>query len=163
MKSNHITRPYRELAVKSATPVGLVIFLYDFAIEALHRASREIDAGNIEGRTAELNYCLSVISELQRSLNFEVGGEVAKRLTDLYDVTRGKILEANIKSSKEIIERLVEVLTSIREAWQVVEKETAGKSNEELAALAPEAPAMKPAAPSPVPPEGEEPKLRWSA
>lgn len=160
MKSNHITRQYRELAVKSATPVGLVIFLYDFAIEALFRASREIDAGNIEGRTAELNYCLSVISELQRSLNFEAGGDVAKRLTDLYDVARAKILEANIKSSKEIIERLAGVLGSTREAWQVVEEKTAGKAGAESAA---EAPRITPAAPSSAPPEDGESNLRWSA
>ena len=160
MRSNHIARQYRELAVKSATPVGLVIFLYDFAIEALLRASREIDAGNIEGRTAELNYCLSVISELQHSLNFDEGGEVAKRLMDLYDVSRTKILEANIKSSKEIIERLAQVLASIREAWQVVEEKSAGKTGAELAA---EAPRTAPAAPSPAPPEGEESNLRWSA
>lgn len=160
MKPNHITRQYRELAVKSATPVGLIIFLYDFAIEALLRASREIDAGNIEGRTAELNYCLSVITELQRSLNFEQGGEVAKHLTDLYDVSRAKILEANIKSSKEIIERLVQVLASIRDAWQVVEEKAAGKTGAEVA---PEAPRMNPAAPSPAPPDVEESNLRWSA
>jgi flagellar secretion chaperone FliS len=160
MKPNSITRQYRELAVKSATPVGLIIFLYDFAIEALMRAAREIETGSIEGRTAELNYCLSVISELQRSLNYEAGGEVAKRLTDLYDVTRAKILEANIKASKEIIERLAEVLSSIREAWRVVEQQTTGKPGVELA---PEAPAMKSATPAPIPPEGEPTNLRWSA
>jgi flagellin-specific chaperone FliS len=103
---------------------------------------------------------LSVISELQRSLNFEAGGEVARRLTDLYDVARGKILEANIKSRREIIERLAEVLSSIREAWQLVEQQTAGQPGTELAA---EAPPMKPAAPSPAPPEGEQTNVRWSA
>jgi flagellar secretion chaperone FliS len=160
MKSNHIARQYRELAVKSATPVGLVILLYDFAIEALIRAATEVETGNIEGRTAELNYCLSVISELQRSLNHEAGGDVARRLTDLYDVTRAKILEANIKSSQEIIERLANVLTSIREAWQVVEEKTAGTPGMELAA---EAPPMKPTATPPAPVEDEQTNLRWSA
>lgn len=124
------------------------------------RAAREIETGNIEGRTAELNYCLSVISELQRSLNYEAGGEVAQRLTDLYDVARAKVLEANIKASKEIIERLAEVLSSIREAWQVVEQQTAGKPGAELA---PEAPPIKSATPAPAPPEGEPTNLRWSA
>lgn len=160
MNSNHIARHYRELAIKSATPVGLVILLYDFAIEALIRASMEIEAGNIEGRTAELNYCLAVLNELQRSLNFEEGGEVAKRLTDLYDVARGKILEANIRSSKEIVERLSEVLTSIRGAWQVAEEKIAGQPGTEAAA---EAPATKPAVPSSDPPETDHLNLQWSA
>jgi flagellar protein FliS len=127
MNSNRVARQYRELAIKAATPIGLVILLYDMAIESLARAIREMDAGNIEARTAELNHAMAVITELQRSLNFEQGGEVAKRLTDLYDVSRNKILEANIKSSKEIVERLSGVLASIRDAWQIVEQKHSGQ------------------------------------
>jgi flagellar protein FliS len=160
MNSNHIARKYRELAVKAATPVGLIILLYDLAIESLARATREIEAGNIEARTAELNHALDVISELQRSLNFEAGGEVARRLTDLYDVARGKILQANIKSSKEIVLGLSGVLTSIREAWQILEKENAGQT-----ALDPaqEPPRSSPASSAPAQQDDERPQFQWSA
>jgi flagellar protein FliS len=160
MNSKNIAREYRELAVKSATPVGLVILLYDIAIEALAAASRAIDAKDIEGRTHELNHVMAVIRELQMSLNFEAGGEVAKRLTDLYDVARGKVLEANIKSSKEIVERLSEVLASVREAWKVAERETAGQPGMELA---PEAPRMTPTAAPAAQPENERSNSQWSA
>lgn len=159
MNSRHIARQYRELAVKGATPVGLIILLYDIAIESLARAAREMEAGNIEARTAELNHALAVIAELQRSLNLEAGGEVARRLTDLYNVARGKILEANIKSSVAIVERLSTVLCSVREAWQVVERTEAGQSGTEAAreSTAPTAPA------APAPQDESSPQLQWSA
>ncbi len=62
MKPNQIARHYRELAIKAATPVGLIVLLYDMAIESLSHAVREIDAGDIEARTADLNHALTVIA-----------------------------------------------------------------------------------------------------
>ncbi len=162
MRASQIARQYRELAVKGATPVGLILLLYDMAIESLARAAHEIDAGNIEGRTIELNHVLAIVGELQRSLNFERGGDTAKRLTDFYDVTRNKILEANIKSSKEPIERLSHIFCSLREAWQVVERDVAGQPGERAPAkVAATSPSTKPAPSSE--PESEPARLQWSA
>jgi hypothetical protein len=75
-------------------------------------------------------------------------------------VARGKVLEANIKSSKEIVERLSEVLASVREAWKVAERETAGQPGMELA---PEAPRMTPTVAAAAQPENERSNSQWSA
>jgi flagellar protein FliS len=158
MSANQIARQYRELAVKGATPVGLIILLYDLAIESLSGAARKIEAGDIEGRTDELNHALAVISELQRSLNFEAGGDVAKRLTDLYDVARTKILEANIKSSKEIVDRLSGVLCSIREAWQMVERQSTAQPAPEHARIV-----QSPVPASPAQSDNPNSPLQWNA
>ena len=159
MKPNQIARQYRELAIKGASPVGLIVILYDMAIESLGQAIREMDSGNIEARTENLNHALSVIAELQRSLNMEVGGEVAKRLSDLYDVARGKILEANIKVSKEIIERLSGVLSSMRDAWKVVEEKNVSQPGMQNSQ---EAPRMVPTSSAPAQQDETAPQLQWS-
>jgi flagellar secretion chaperone FliS len=160
MATNHIARQYRELAIKGATPVGLIVLLYGMAIESLAQAMRELDRGDIEARTADLNHVLSVISELERSLNFEAGGIVATRLANFYNVARCKVLEANIKSNKETLERLSGVLCSIREAWLIVEQKQAGVPEgspvheQSGPSLAPTAPASQ---------DEERPQLQWSA
>jgi flagellar protein FliS len=159
MKPNKIARQYRELAIKGATPVGLILILYDMTIESLAHAMREMDAGNIEARTVELNHALAAISELQRSLNMEAGGDVAKRLSDLYDVARGKILEANIKVSKKTLEQLMNVMSSVREAWLVVEEKTAGQPG---MAAAQEAPALVRTAAPAAEQEESSRQLQWS-
>ncbi len=159
MKPNKIARQYRELAIKGATPVGLIVILYDMAIESLGHGMREMDLGNIEARTEHLNHALSVISELQCSLNMDVGGEVAKRLSDLYDVSRGKILEANIKVSKEIIERLSGVLSSMRDAWKIVEEKNASQPGMQESQ---EAPRMVPTSSTPAQQDEPVPQLQWS-
>jgi flagellar protein FliS len=160
MKSNHIARQYRELAIKAATPVGLIVLLYDMAIESLAQAMRELDRGDIEARTADLNHTLSVISELERALNFEAGGDVAVRLANFYNVARCKILEANIKSNKETLERLAGVLTSIREAWHIVEQKTGGQPG---ATRAEEPARSSPTAAEPSPAGDEYSTTQWSA
>ncbi len=160
MTHNQTARQYRELAIKAATPVGLIVLLYDMAIESLGHATRQVDAGNIEARTADLNHALTVISELERSLNFDAGGEVARRLANFYQVARMKILEANIKSSKEIIERLSGVFSKIRDGWVVVEQKTGGQPGMELARQAPRS-APTPAAS--VPQDDAGPQFQWSA
>jgi flagellar protein FliS len=160
MIPNPIARQYRELAIKAATPVGLIVVLYEMAIESLAFAMQEFDKGNIEGRTLELNYALTVISELERSLNFEAGGEVAKRLATFYEVARIKILEANIKSNKQTIERLSNVLSSIRRAWQVVEQKTGGQPG---LILAPQAPNAAHTSTPSAPPDEAGSQFQWSA
>ena len=159
MNQGQIALQYRELAVKSATQVGLVVLLYDMAIESLTRAAREIDAGNVEARTTEINHVLAIVAELQRSLNFERGGDVARRLEDFYDVARGKLLEANIKSDKEIVERLFRIFCSIREAWQVVDRE-AGSDPGAFEAAPSTPPVPRPASPQA---DAEPESAHWSA
>jgi len=71
---------YRESNVRGASPVRLVIALYEQAIEDLRRAVIALEKGAIEVRTREINHALLVIAQLQSSLNMERGGEVARNL-----------------------------------------------------------------------------------
>ena len=56
---------YREAAVRGASPVRLIICLYEQAIEDLRRAVVAMDKGAIEIRTREINHALLVIAQLQ--------------------------------------------------------------------------------------------------
>src|SRR5689334_18427773 len=69
---------YREAAVRGATPVQLVILLYEQGIEDLRRAIIALEKNDIEARTREINHALMVIGQLQASLDMERGGEVAR-------------------------------------------------------------------------------------
>jgi flagellar protein FliS len=130
---------YRKRSVEGASPIGLVVLLYGGAITALMRAISAIEANNIEKRVSELNKVLDILAELQGTLDFDKGGAVAQQLEKFYVVTRSQVLEASIKNSKPILEELVKHMTGIKEAWQLVERETTMKGVSGLAA-APQAP-----------------------
>ncbi len=115
---------YRKRAVEGASPVGLVVLLYGGAVTNLMRAIAAVDAGNVEKRVEELNKALAIIAQLQGTLDFEKGGAVAVQLDKFYHVMRSQILEASIKNSKPLLEDLVKHMSSLKEAWQQVERET---------------------------------------
>jgi len=110
--------------VRGASPVRLVISLYEQAIEDLRRAAIALDAGEIEKRTSEINHALLVIAQLQGSLDMERGGEVARNLARFYGVVRAGLTEAQIKQSPILLEQQISQLTEVREAWLEVERVT---------------------------------------
>jgi flagellar secretion chaperone FliS len=115
-------RAYRESSVRGASPVGLVVILYDEIMRSLRKANRAIQERNIEERTREVNHAIEVIGYLQVTLNFDAGGEVAKNLSHFYNLSRTKILEANVRGDSQILEQLVSDFSQVASAWQQLDR-----------------------------------------
>ncbi len=115
--SNPALNTYRQFSVQGATPLGLVVMLYDGAIAALQRAVSAMEAGDIPRKCSQLNRALAIIAQLEGTLNFQQGGEVARTLQYLYTYSRGQMLKANIENSPELLRSLIEKLSTVREAW----------------------------------------------
>jgi flagellar protein FliS len=120
---------YREAAVRGATPVQLVICLYEQALEDLRRAVIALEQGDVEARTRGVNHAITVIGQLQGSLDMERGGEVSRNLSRFYDVVRSSLIEAQFKQSARILEQQVSHLVVVRDAWLEVERATAGPAS----------------------------------
>lgn len=119
---------YQQSSVQGATPVALVVSLYDTILRDFRRALDAIDSGKVETRVAELNHALTVIAHLRGVLNFEKGGEAAKRFENFYEVTRGLVLQVNAENARENLMKLMELYSSVRQAWQVAEQQVASGS-----------------------------------
>ncbi len=113
----HPANAYRQFSVQTATPLGLVVMLYDGALAALKRAIDAIEAHDVPKKCTHLNRAQAIILQLEGTLNFEVGGEVAQTLKSLYVYARAQMLKASIENSPEILHSLMEKLTTVREAW----------------------------------------------
>jgi flagellar protein FliS len=142
-------RAYREETVRGASPVGLVVILYQEILRSLLKAQQALERGQIEQRTLELSHAVEVIGHLQSTLDFQKAGDVARKLSRFYDVARAKILEANILASKEILEWLSREFSGHIEAWQVVEREVAAREAEAEAQAQSQAQAQAQANPEP--------------
>lgn len=110
-------RTYRQFSVQGATPLGLVVMLYDGAIAAIWRAANAIEAHDIQQKCTDLNRALAIIAQLEGTLNFALGGEVAQTLKVLYVYSRSEMLKANLENSPQILRSLIEKLATVREAW----------------------------------------------
>ena len=128
MNPNEIAAVYSQISTRGSHPVGLVVKLYEAILEDFRRAIKAADTGDIAGRTKSLNHALQIIAELQSVLDHERGGEISRRLDGFYSVTRSLIMEANLHSSPEHVQKLIELYLPLRQAWKQVEDEaSAGK------------------------------------
>src|SRR5580658_6251130 len=85
-----------EARVLSATPLELVVILYDEAIQAVRAARTHLASKNIHARGRAVSKAVSILLELSRSLNFEAGDrELSKRLAGVYEFMRSSLLAAN--------------------------------------------------------------------
>lgn len=128
MANPYSTNPrlaYRQAAVETATPIGLVVILYDLVVEDFAKAIAAIGSGDVEARTAAVHHALSALEQLQGRLDFEKGVDVARQLDHFYSMIRGKLLEAQMKCSREILEELIAFMSDMRRAWKQVEEQSA--------------------------------------
>ncbi len=119
---------YQEIEVTTATPVELVVFLYDGAIASLQKAQEHMAARNIQQRTRCLNKATSIITELQANISFEAGGDIAPSLERLYRYMKERIFQANLHQDAAPLMEIVKLLSSLRGAWATVgQSETRAK------------------------------------
>jgi len=121
---------YREAVVRGASPVRLVISLYEQAIEDLRCAVIALEKGDIEARTRGINHALMVIAQLQGSLDMERGADVARNLAHFYSIVRSGLVEAQAKQSTALLERQISQLATVHEAWLEVERATAAPESQ---------------------------------
>ncbi len=108
---------YREIDIQGATPLQLVVALYDAVLQDIRGAIAAQKHNDIEERTAQVKHCLLALAQLQGRLDFERGGEVAKNLDRFYSTVRGKLLEASIKASAEAFAAIADMVMTVRSAW----------------------------------------------
>ena len=111
---------YRQTQVQSRTPLELVVMLYDGALKFLHQAREAIERGDIAARRDASSRAITIISELQSTLNMEQGGEIAQRLDELYIYVNGRIIAAAADNSVGPIDDATRVLNVLRESWVAI-------------------------------------------
>lgn len=117
---------YRESAVRGASPVGQVILLYEQLVADLRGAGKAIDDHNISDRTNAINHAVLILGHLQNKLNFEVGGDVARHLERFYNLSRQRLIEAQVEGAKPILEEQIGLILNLRDAWIEVDRQNQG-------------------------------------
>ncbi len=108
---------YREATVQGASPVELVVRLYEQIIEDLRQAAKALEQNQIECRTKRINHAIVVIGHLQSPLDFVHGGKVARDLDHFYNVLRQNLIQVQFHPSKPGITQQITDVLAVREAW----------------------------------------------
>jgi flagellar secretion chaperone FliS len=108
---------YLEERILSADPVELVQMLYQAAIRAVGDARRYLAERNIAARARSISKVCDILMELNTSLDFERGGEMSQRLSQLYGYMHRRLIEANFRQSDEPLAEVAGLLNTLLEGW----------------------------------------------
>jgi flagellar secretion chaperone FliS len=114
-----ISREYQKNAVNGASPLQLVIMLYDGALKYLDAAMAQ---GERDKQNSNLQKAQKIVMELMACLDMKGGGEIAKNLLSLYSYVLNELVMANLNDDPDAIDRSKVVLTNLRESWRQIQE-----------------------------------------
>lgn len=99
----------------------VVRMLFNRSLERLTAAQLCIKKNDIAGRGENLGMVISILGALSASLDREAGKDISENLSKLYQYMMDKLVEANLKSSMELIEEVRQLLITIKSGWDGIE------------------------------------------
>jgi flagellar protein FliS len=111
---------YEEMQVQT-TPGRLVVMLYDGALRFLHLGLDAMRRGDLEAQSLKLCKAQSILCELIGALDMGAG-EVAQGLLSIYSYCSERLLRANAHDKPEYVEEVIQLMSSLRDAWETAER-----------------------------------------
>ena len=108
---------YFRTQVESASPMELVVMLYDGAIRFLQEARDANERKDPWARARSASKAIAIVDHLQNTLNVEEGQAVARELDRIYDYMMTRLLDVTIKRDPSGLEEVQRLLTTVREGW----------------------------------------------
>ncbi len=109
---------YQQNSVKTASPAKLTLMLYDGAVKFCNIALEAIETDNIQKANVNIKKVENIIVELRVSLDMKY--PVAKEFDTVYDYIYRRLVEANMKKDKEILQEALKHIKTMRETWKEV-------------------------------------------
>ncbi|OLS35963.1 flagellar export chaperone FliS [Alkalihalophilus pseudofirmus] len=94
----------------------LTALLYEACLMNLEDALGLIDQKEFVEANAKLQKASDIIHRLGAGINYEAG-IIADQLEQVYNYAADKIVEANIKKDKAMIEEVIQIIESIMSSW----------------------------------------------
>jgi flagellar protein FliS len=115
MLPNNPFNQYKENSIYTASPEELTLMLYNGIIKFVMLAQAAIDEKDIEKIHNSITRAEDIINELQ--LTLDKNYEISNNLELLYDYMYRRLIEANTKKDKEILEEVLGFARELRDTW----------------------------------------------
>ena len=116
-----------ESGVASASPIELIILVYERVLENLKLGKNEIELG-FYGINYFDNASNLINLGLLAPLDYEKGKEIALNLKNIYGWCLKEIISARLEKSPEKIQKVIDVLVPLYEGWLAIGPEKPLKS-----------------------------------
>ena len=107
---------YNNNKVMTASPAELTLMLYEGAIKFCNLAIMAIEKKDLEKSNLNIIKAQNIILELRSTLDMNY--PLSNDLDRLYEYIYSKLIEANLKKDKEIIEESLDFIRELRNTWK---------------------------------------------
>lgn len=109
---------YKSNSIQTASPADLTLMLYEGAIKFCNIAIMGIENMDVQKANINIIKAQKIIVELRATLDFNY--PVANQFDVVYDYIYRRLVEANIKKEKDIVEEALGYIREMRDAWREV-------------------------------------------
>lgn len=125
-------KAYQEIgvhtAVTTASPIQIVVLLYEGAMSAIMSAKGEIERRNVVAKAKLIIKAIDILDGLRSALDVEKGGDISHSLNDLYQYMTQRLSMANLNNDPAILDEVHGLLAELLSAWATIaENSTANK------------------------------------
>lgn len=120
MALNNAYAQYSNSKILTASPAELTLMLYEGTIKFCNIAIMGIEQQNMEKAHNNIMKVQRIIEEFKITLNHDY--PVAKDFDAVYNYLLKRLVEANLKKDKEILEEVLVHLRTMRDTWKEVMK-----------------------------------------
>ena len=118
---------YANSKIMTASPAELTLMLYEGAIKFCNIAIVAIEQKDNEKAHNNIIKVENIVSEFQITLNRDY--KVAEDFDNVYTYLKQRLIEANLKKDKDILEEVLGHLRTMRDTWKEVMRLTANGTN----------------------------------
>lgn len=125
---------YKKTSVHTASKEQILLMLYQAAIKSCKKAMEAIEKKDVSKKGEHIAKLQDIVIELNHSLDFEIGGNVANELSSLYDYILYASTQANINIDPTPLEGCLRVLETLYDGWsqavKAIKEENSAKKAE---------------------------------
>jgi flagellar protein FliS len=115
---------YKQVAVQTSSPAGLVVMLYEGAIRNLRAAADAIRKKDLVRKRQTIDRAVAILQHLQSTLDRERGEAIAAELDNLYTYIISRVLQGSAQLDPEPLEEAAKLLGILLAGWeQLVKKQ----------------------------------------
>jgi flagellar protein FliS len=115
---NNRYESYRKTDVMTANRETILLMMYAGAIRFLKQAIEATDRGDIPEKGRLIGKTQEIVSELRSTLDFEVGGDIAKNLDRLYLFVTQCLIQGSIEKTSGKLKDGLKILITLNDAWE---------------------------------------------
>lgn len=108
---------YKKTSVNTASKEQILLMLYQAAIKSCKKAIEAIEAEDIAKKGEHIGKLQDIVIELNNSLDFKVGGEIAEELSSLYDFILFSSTKANLNIETKPLNDCLNILNTLYDGW----------------------------------------------